>query len=158
MGRNSAWESLMHCWCPVCCHETNECCIKNRVHCASYLLMYMEAHIRRLELNALLFFFFFFSADFCKRIRCMNAARIHSSNRRSVWISAVVRGCTYSNHVKCSFSNDAAIELGSRRQRAELRPTLQAHRSGAIFSGAPALVRPVGEFWLAIRNHYKRKT
>lgn len=53
----------------------------------------------------------------------MNAARIHSSNRQSVWISAVVRGCTYSNHVKCSFSNDAAIELGSQRQRAAADPS-----------------------------------
>lgn len=32
-----AWESLLHCCCPVCCHETNECWIKNRVHCVSYL-------------------------------------------------------------------------------------------------------------------------
>lgn len=148
-----AWESLMHCWCPACCHETNECCIKNRVHCASYLLMYMEAYIRRLELNALIFFFF---QHFCIRIRCLNAARIHSSKSQSVWWSAVVRGSTYSDHVECSFSNEAAIELGSQHQSAEA--TLQSHRSGAIFSGAPALVWPVGEFWWAIRNHYKRKT
>lgn len=99
-----AWESLMHCWCPVCCHETNESWIKNRVHSVYIIspIMYMEAHIRRLELNALIFFFFFFPADFYKRISCLNAAQIHSSYGRWAWPSTVVRGRTYADSVKGS--------------------------------------------------------
>lgn len=56
-------------------------------------IMNVEAHIRRLELNAPIFSFFFL-VDFCKGNGHLNATRAYTFDRRPVWTSTAVRGCT----------------------------------------------------------------
>lgn len=79
----AACELLMHCWYPVCCHETNECWIKHRVHSVLACLCvrvspHEQSWTQPLTLWAaswrhccryfFYLFIFFFRSDLCKRI------------------------------------------------------------------------------------------